>query len=176
MNKIALITRRTWLSAAAAALAIFATTPLARADVPPGWKTFKGAFFEIGIPPGFVATAIKTGGNINAVLLFNKALNVEFAVFSPQWDGEAPFKGAHEGEKVVARNVKKTGKETAEDISIEAKDGSYTRYVLSQTFADEANSTHTNKTFGIRVPNTKVLAQVKNLYAQWKKTLTQLGD
>jgi len=165
-----------WLSAVASTMTLIAMSCVAGAEVPRGWKTFKGSYFEIGVPPGFIAKPIVTDGNTNAVVLVNAALNVEFAVFSPQWDGEAPFKNAQGGEKLVSRNVKKTGKETAEDLSFEAKDGSYTRYVLSQTFVDEANSTRTNKTFGIKVPNAKAHAQVKNLYMQWKKTLTQLGD
>lgn len=166
-------TRRAWLFVAAGIL--IALSPIVQADVPKGWKTFKGAFFEVGIPPGFVAKPIKTNDQVNGVVLVNAERELEFAVFSPQWDGEAPFKKPGEGEKVASRNVKKAGKEAAEDIAISAVDGSYTRYVLSQTFTDEANGTKSNKTFSLKLSN-EDNGDAKKLYAQWKKTLTQFSD
>jgi hypothetical protein len=157
---------------------------LSSADVPAGWKSFRGAYFEVGVPPAFTAKAIKeendsaNGGNAHdAVKVIHKALKVEFSVFSPQWDGVAPFFKINEATEVLAdRKTKKSGKDTVEELTITAKDKSYTRYVLSQSFSDEANSTHTNKTFSIQVPDAKTHDQVKKLHAQWKKTLVQLAD
>jgi hypothetical protein len=89
----------------------------------------------------------------------------------------APFFKINEATEVLAdRKTKKSGKDTVEELTITAKDKSYTRYVLSQSFSDEANSTHTNKTFSIQVPDAKTHDQVKKLYVQWKKTLVQLAD
>jgi len=79
----------------------------AQAETPEGWEAFKGAFFEIGVPPGFLANPVTTNGQVNAVRLVNKALNVEFMVFSPHWDGEAPFKKASDNEKLVSCEVSK---------------------------------------------------------------------
>jgi len=166
-------TRRACLIAAAGL--IFSLSHVALADVPKGWETFKGAYFEIGVPPGFTAKPIRTNDHTNGVVLVNAGRELKFMVFSPQWDGEAPFKKAAAGEKVASRNVKKAGKETAEDIAITAVDGSYTRYVLSQTFVDEANSTRTNKTFGLQLSNGDN-GDAKQLYAKWKKTLSQFAD
>ncbi len=43
----------------------------------------------------------------------NKALKVEFSVFSPQWDGLAPFFKINEATEVLAdRKTKKSGKDT----------------------------------------------------------------
>jgi len=176
MKSPALANRRAWLSAFVGTLAIFAFSNIARSDVPAGWKAFKGDFFEIGVPPGFTATAVKTGGHTDSVRLSNASLGVVFEVYSPQWDGEAPFKKAMAGEKIVSNETRKAGKETAQDISIEAKDGSYIRFVLSQSYANDAASSRTNKTFGIKAPNMKAYAQVKSLYIQWKKSLTQFAD
>lgn len=176
MKIISLITKHSWLFAVASALLLFGLPHAAQADMPVGWKTFQGDFFEIGVPPGFVARPVKTGHQLNAVVLTNKKLGVEFAVFSPQWDGEAPFKKSLAGERLVSKNVKKAGKEIAEDITIEATDGSYTRYVLSQTFENAPNGSRTNKTFGITVSDLQTHQRVKNLYIEWKKTLTQFAD
>lgn len=170
------MTRRTWLFTTVAALSILAMPHRAPAAPPKGWKIFKGAFFEIGVPPGFIVNPVKANGQVNAVRLVNETLNVEFMVFSPQWDGEAPFKKPSDNEKLVSREVKKGAKTTSEDIAIEAKDGSYTRFVLSQTFGDDADGSHTNKTFGIKVRNMESYKKIRTLYVQWKTTLTQFAD
>lgn len=168
------ITRRAWLLAAAVTCStLLAST--AHAAIPKGWGTFEGAFFEIGVPPGFVAKPISSNGQIDAVVLVNSKLKVEFMVYSPQWSGDAPFKVAGAGEKVVSNKVKQAGKETAEDISIEARDGSYTRYVLCQAYVDEAQATHTSKAFGLKLFKGHS-AEYKPLYAQWKNTLSQFAD
>jgi len=171
--------RRTWLFtavAAVAALSIFAMPHRTQAETPEGWKAFKGAFFEVGVPPGFIAKPVTSNGQVNTVHLVNKALSAEFMVFSPQWNGEAPFKKAADNEKLVSREVTKEAKTSTEDITIEAKDGSYTRFVVSQTFGDDANGSHTNKTFGIKVANMESYRKIKTLYLQWKKTLVQFAD
>jgi len=150
----------------------------AQAAQPAGWTTFQGTYFEVGVPPGFVAKPeTDDAGNVNTVKLWNSKLKVEFAVFSPQWSGEAPFKQANPASEVVEDSeTKKSGMNTSESLTIHAKDKSYIRFVLSQDFNDEANSSHTNKTFGIRVPDMKVYKEVRDLYLKWKGTLVQLAD
>lgn len=150
----------------------------AQAGQPAGWTTFQGTYFEVGVPPGFVAKPeTDDAGNVNTVKLWNSKLKVEFAVFSPQWSGEAPFKQANPATEVVEDSeTKKSGMNTSESLTIHAKDKSYIRFVLSQDFNDEANSSNTNKTFGIRVPDMKVYKEVRDLYVKWKGTLVQLAD
>jgi len=67
--------RRTWLFTAVAALSIFAMPHRTQAETPEGWKVFKGAFFEVGVPPGFIAKPVTSNGQINTVHLVNKALS-----------------------------------------------------------------------------------------------------
>lgn len=150
----------------------------AQADQPTGWTSFRGTYFEIGVPPGFVARPeTDESGNVNTVKLWNSKTNVEFAVFSPQWSGEAPFKQANPASELVKDREKKTsGMNTSDSLTIHAKDKSYIRFVISQDFNDEANSSHTNKTFGIRVPDMKVYQEVRDLYVKWKSTLVQFAD
>jgi hypothetical protein len=167
--------RAALLSTVAVAASLFFLPHIAKAEIPNDWQTFKGAYFEIGVPPGFTTKPITTHGAVNGVFVVNDARKLEYAVFSPLWDGEAPFKKAGTGEKVVSSNVKKEGKYIIEDIAISAVDGSYVRYVLSQTFVDEANSTRTNKTFGLKLPN-EGFGDAKKIYVQWKTTLTQFAD
>ncbi len=150
----------------------------ARAEQTAGWTTFRGTYFEVGVPPGFVAKPeTDEAGNVNTVKLWNSKLKVEFAVFSPQWSGVAPFKQANPASEVLEDSeTKKSGMNTSESLTIRAKDKSYIRFVLSQDFNDEANSSHTNKTFGIRAPDMKVYKDVRDLYVKWKGTLVQLAD
>lgn len=176
MIKITSMTRRAWLFAAVGPLSFFSISQITRAEVPEGWKTFKGAYFEIGVPPGFVAKPVKTDGIVNSVSLVNAKEGVEFQIYSPQWGGVAPFAKAGEGEKIDSSDKKVKGKETTEEFTINAKDGSYVRFVLSQSFAGEENGTHTNKTFGIKVPNMEKYTAIKKIYVEWKKTLTQFAD
>jgi hypothetical protein len=74
----------------------------------------------VGVPPAFTAKAIKeendsaNGDNApDAVVVIHKALKVEFSVFSPQWDGVAPFFKINEATEALAdHKTKKSGKDT----------------------------------------------------------------
>ena len=146
------------------------------AGIPAGWKKHQGAYFDIGVPPGFKATAqgeTVFDGKTNAVSLWNEKLQVEFYVFSPQWNGRADILDVAERAEVLeSREKNKKGDLVIEEVTIKARDKSYIRFVVSTT----NEMYNTNKTFGIRVPNMKVYEQVRALYLQWKQTLQQFAD
>lgn len=144
--------------------------------MPAGWKVYKGNYFEVGVPPGFVATPqgeTNSGGRADEVSLWNEKTQVQFCVYSPLWNGEAIFKEVGDrAEVLTSRESKKTGDVVEEQLTITARDKSYVRFVVSQINV----ATNNNTTFGVRVPNMKVYEQIRPLYVQWKKTLVQFSD
>ncbi len=138
------------------------------------WNKFRGAFFEIGVPPGFKANAQQWGPNeqINAVSLWKESSRVEFYVFSPQWNGTAGALSLVPGEVLKSREIKREGKVQVVELEIAAHDGSYTRFVVSRTNED----LNTNVTWGIRVPNMKIYSEMRPIYLRWKQTLQQFAD
>lgn len=146
------------------------------AAVPAGWGTFKGAFFEIGVPPGFKASGQMPnpgGASFDAVSLWNATQKVEFYVYSPQWNGRSNYAGPIAGaEKVTSRETSKQGNVSEEQLTITALDNSYVRFIVSRTKENE----NTNTTFGVRVPNMSVYQQIKPTYVRWKQTLQQFAD
>lgn len=171
-----LTNRRAWLAGVLAAGLAMAGLTAVIAEVPAGWKSYRGNFFKIGVPPGFVATPqgkAGGGGKYDELLLWNEKLQVAFQVFSPQWNGEATFKEvADRAEVLTSRESKKVGKVQEEQLTITARDKSYIRYVVSRTKVDE----NTNTTFGVRIPNMKVYEQIKPTYVKWKASLEQYAD
>ena len=167
--------RRSFLAATASAM-IALLAPNVRAETPAGWKIFRGNFFNIGVPPGYVATPQGQpggGGKSDEVSLWNESLKVEFCVFSPQWNGKAIMSEVGDRAEVLSEHEsKKIGDVQEEQWTITARDKSYVRFVVSRTKLKE----NTNTTFGIRVPNMKVYEQVKPVYLRWKQTLQQFAD
>ena len=167
---------RPWFCGALCALFVWALLQSAMAEVPAGWKSFRGNFFKIGVPPGFVATAQGergSGGKSDAVRLWNEKLSVEFYVFSPQWNGQAIIKEvAQRTEVLTSRESKRVGNVLEEQLTITARDKSHIRFVVSRTKENE----NTNTTFGVRVPNMKVYEQIRPTYVRWKQSLEQYAD
>ena len=155
--------------------ALLAVAVSLQAETPAGWKSFRGNFFKIAVPPGFVATpqGATSAGKADEVSLWNAELKVEFNVFSPQWNGKAIFSEVGDrAEVLTSRESRKNGNVQEEQLTITARDNSYLRFVVSRTKLTE----NTNTTFGIRVPNMKVYEQVKPTYLGWKQTLEQYAD
>jgi len=165
--------RRVFLMCSLCAAALL---PASADDVPAGWQTFRGNYFIIGVPPGFVATPQGDpggGGRHDEVSLWNAELSVEFYVYSPQWNGEALImEVGTRAEELTSSESKRTGNIEEKQLTITALDKSYTRFVVSLTNVAE----NTNKTFGIRVPNVKVYERIRPTYVTWKKSLTQFAD
>lgn len=147
-----------------------------RADVPAGWKSYRGNFFKIGVPPGYEAQpqgAPGGGGKYDELSLWNEKQQVQFSVYSPQWNGQAIFmEVADRAEVLKSREAKKIGNVEEVQLEIAARDKSYIRFVVSRTKLNE----NTNTTFGVRVPNMKVYEQIKPTYVKWKGTLEQYAD
>ena len=148
---------------------------LSSGKVPTGWKTYHGNFFEIGVPPNFVSmpeNKRRGGGSGDEVALWNQDQQVEFYVYSPQWNGVASRTVTQSTETLDSHESKTTGGLVEERWVMSAKDKSYVRFVVS--FTD--TKLNTNKTFGIRVPSMRTYAQVKPTFIQWKRTLQQFAD
>lgn len=147
----------------------------AAAAVPGGWGTFRGAFFEVGIPPGFKASGQmpNPGGRSDAVSLWNADTKVEFYVYSPQWNGRSNYAGPIAGqEKLTSRETSRQGNVAEEQLTISALNGSYVRFIVVRVKENE----NTNTTFGVRIPNMGVYQQIKPTYVRWKQTLSQFAD
>ncbi len=143
--------------------------------MPTGWRVYRGNFFSIGVPPGFEVQPQGypgSGGKFDELSLWNPALQVQFSVYSPQWNGEAIFMEVARVEVLKSRQEKTTGGVREIQLEIAAQDRSYLRFVVSRTKLNE----NTNTTFGIRIPHMKVYEQIKPTYVKWKASLEQFAD
>ena len=141
--------------------------------MPQGWKSYHGNFFDIGVPPNFVARPEDKRRRRelgDGVSLWNRRLQVEFYVFSPQWNGVGSYTATRKSETLDSHESMTTGGMVEERWVMTAKN--YVRFVVSIT----DTKLNTNKTFGIRIPNMRTYELVKPTFVQWRRTLQQFAD
>ncbi|PTX97336.1 hypothetical protein DB346_20235 [Verrucomicrobia bacterium LW23] len=155
------------------ACALIASAPGAQAQRPAGWGVYKGDWFEVGVPPGFQVSGPVSKPPGDTVHLGSKE-GVVFSVFSPLWNGTAPFASPRTGEVVTEkdRTYDKATEVSVENLTIKAGDNSYVRFVSIRIDAKH----NTNLTWGVQVPNMDVYAKIRPTYVKWKQTLTQFSD
>ena len=140
------------------------------------WPTFRGAWFSVSYPPGFIVhPSIKsntTGGKgFDSAFFTSNDNKIEFYVYSPQWSGDpTDVVLKPDTEKLISTKTAKTKDKTTTWTTISAKNGSYTRSLL------DIKDTSTRKVFGIKYTDTKNLAKYKKYYQKFKESLVQYAD
>ena len=137
-------------------------------------RTFKGAFFEIKYPAGFIVRpSIKNGQNYDSAFFTSPDGSVEFYIYSPQWNGEPVDISIDPNTETYASQMEAENKGTrTRQYTIEAKDHSYTR-----SYADtEDTLTNTRKVFGIKYRDKQAYNEHRADYLKFKSSLRQFGD
>lgn len=139
-----------------------------------GWRTYKGAYFEVKYPAGFrVRPSLRSDENPDSAFFTAPDGSVEFYVYSPLWNGEPTDIEINEAtESYVAQNTEEKGGIKIRRVTIRAKNGSYTR-----SFEDTENTNTNNRTvFGIKYRDQKVYEKYRQSYLTFKKSIRQFAD
>ena len=139
------------------------------------WLTYKGAWFEINYPSGFTvkpaqkSTTKQVG--YDSVYFISPNNDVEFYVFSPQWNGEAKDIEINPNiERLIDQNTEKHKSKTIRWFTVKAKDNSYLRSIRDDT------TDSTRLVFGIKYKNKAMYDKYNNDYISFKKSLRQFAD
>ena len=141
-----------------------------------GWNVYRGAWFEIKYPAGFMvreslSSATSTKG-YDSVFFASPDGLVEFYVYSPQWSGEPTDIIPDPATEVVTDRKEERGKDrTVLFITLKAKDGSYWR-----SLADTRTDNNTRTVFGYRYKDGAALKMYRPDYLIFKKSLVQYAD
>ena len=139
------------------------------------WRTYKGAWFEINYPSSFTVkpsqkSKTKQEG-YDSVYFISPDNNVEFYVFSPQWNGEARDIEINPNiESLIDQNTDKSKSKAIRWFTAKAKDNSYLRAVSDETIDN------TRLVFGIKYKNKAIYDKYHNDYIVFKKSLRQFAD
>lgn len=141
-----------------------------------GWRTYKGAWFQIKHPSNFtVRPSQRSGsaGGFDSAFFTAPGGEVEFYVFSPQWNGEPSDIALDSRYEVsVSQTTQRSGNKIIRRATIKAKDGSYTR-----SFEDiEDTATNTRRVFGIEYVSQAAYNRYRQTYLTFKASLTQFAD
>lgn len=160
------------------ALALF-TFPVTHAPVDQsgGWRTYRGAWFEVKYPANFSIrpsqrSSSSTSG-YDSVFFTAPDGSVEFYVFSPQWNGQpSDIQINSQSETVVSQETVQRSGKIIRRMTIKARDGSYLR-----SYEDtEDTITNTRKVFAIKYANTAAYNRYRQSYLIFKNSLTQFAD
>jgi hypothetical protein len=139
--------------------------------------TFKGAWFEVAVPPGFTASpsmrSSTSSERYDSAVFRSPDGKVDFYIFSPQWKGE-PSDIALDPltEKQTSSRSETSRQRTVTWFTIEAKDGSYSR-----TYQDtRSNDGSTRWVVGAKYSDQAAFDGYREQYAKFKKSLRQFAD
>lgn len=154
-----------------AGVSVLTASPLAAQK---GWRTYKGAYFDIKYPAGFKARAsLRSDQNPDSAFFTAPDGSVEFYVYSPIWNGEPTdieINGATED--YVSQDTQTNAGIKIRRVTIRAKDGSYLR-----SFEDTENTNTNNRTvFGIKYRNQAAYNKYRQTYLTFKKSIRQYAD
>jgi hypothetical protein len=142
-----------------------------------GWRTYKGAWFEIKYPANFKARAslksISFDGEYDSAVFAAADGTAEFYVFAPQWNGKpTDIEIDSRKEEYVSQRTEQKGTVSVRRVTIKAKDGSYTRVV------EDSENTDLNirRVFGFKYKNPAAYAKYRNQYLMFKRSLQQFSD
>lgn len=139
-----------------------------------GWRTYKGAYFDIKYPAGFRARAsLRSDENPDSAFFTAPDGSVEFYVFSPIWNGEPRDIEINEAtEDYVSQDTQTNAGIKIRRVTIRAKDASYLR-----SFEDTENTNTNNRTvFGIKYRNQAAYDRYRQTYLTFKKSIRQYAD
>lgn len=136
---------------------------------------YKGAWFQINYPLGFTAKGSQkslSADGFDSATFTSPDQDVEFYVFSPQWNGDAQDIILQTNEKLSSTTSQQNGDHTTTWWTISAKDGSYFR-----SYQQKTNTVyHTNCIFGIRYKNQSALKTYTLQYSKFKSSLIPFAD
>jgi hypothetical protein len=142
-----------------------------------GWRTYKGAWFEIRYPATFKARpslkSISFDGQYDSAVFAAADGSAEFYVFAPQWNGKpTDIEIDPRKEDYVSQRAEQKGTITVRRITIKAKDGSYTR-----AFEDTENTDlNIRRVFGFKYRDQAAYAKYRSQYLTFKRSLQQFSD
>jgi hypothetical protein len=140
-----------------------------------GWRTYKGAYFDIKYPASFRAKGSQRtdGERYDSAFFTAPDGSVEFYVFSPIWNGDPQDIEIDEStEAYVSQGTQTRGGIKIRRATIRAKDGSYTR-----SFEDTENTNTNNRTvFGIKYRDQAAFNKYRQTYLTFKKSIKQYAD
>lgn|SRR5574341_359917 len=151
------------------------STPATTISQDTGWRTYRGAWFEIQYPANFrvrPSLSSSSAQGYDSVFLAAPDVTVEFYVFSPQWNGTPSDIEVKSSELLVSQSLEEKGGKTIRRVAIRARDGSYLR-----AFEDtEDKTTNTRKVFGIRYRDEQSYNRYRQSYLRFKTSLRQFAD
>lgn len=142
-----------------------------------GWRTYKGAWFEIKYPANFKAHAslesISFDGQYDSAVFTAADGSAEFYVFAPQWNGKPSDIEIDPGkEEYVSQQAEQKGTINVGRVTIRAKDASYTR-----AFEDTENTDlNIRRVFGFKYKNRAAYDKYRSQYLTFKGSLQQFSD
>ena len=142
-----------------------------------GWRTYKGAWFEIKYPANFKArpslASISFEGQYDSAVFMAADGSAEFYVFAPMWNGKpTDIEIDPSKEEYVSQRAEQKGTVTVRRVTIKAKDGSYTR-----AFEDTENTDlNIRRVFGFKYRNRAAYDKYRNQYLTFKRSLQQFSD
>ena len=142
-----------------------------------GWRTYKGAWFEIRYPATFKArpslASISFDGQYDSAVFTAADGSAEFYVFAPQWNGKPTDIELDPGkEDYVSQDEEQKGTIKVRRVTIKAKDGSYTR-----AFEDTENTDlNIRRVFGFKYRNRMTYDKYRSQYLTFKRSLQQFSD
>jgi hypothetical protein len=167
--------RKHSLSAVLVMAALSVTFP-AQALAAAGWNVYRGAWFEIKYPAGFMVRESMPSATSNkgydSVFFASPDGLVEFYVYSPQWSGEPSDILPDPATEVITDRKEQRGKDrTVVFTTLRAKDGGYWR-----SLADTMTDNNTRTVFGYRYKDGAALKMYRPDYLTFKKSLVQYAD
>lgn len=158
----------------------------------PKQNEYTGAWFSVRYPSDFVPKMIgtTTARNLSDEAEFTSPDGaVTFYVYSPQWAGEPDSLLPREGEMLIDENEQASisdvdgyPKRTTHWVTYGAKDGSYTRALVSiqEGFSDEeakgGDWAVFHRVFGITYKDQESYDRYRNEYLAFKASLVQYAD
>lgn len=156
-------------------LALLAGAALAGPAKPgPGWKLYKGAWFDVYYPSVFKVVPREPGAanRPDGASFLSPDGKVEFYVFSPQWSGNPTWHQKRPGEKCVSYRQQKKGTRTVTWVTYRAGDGSYER-----ALEDLADATlNCRRIVAFRYRNQSAYRAYRPQYLKFKASLVQYAD
>ena len=145
---------------------------------PVGWKSFDGPLFSVYYPAKWKAQSGKSSQD--AALFSSPTGSAQFAVYSPQWNGEPTDLNfnAHRERRISCRVQKSRAHDAANSQLVSrwqtfaALDHSYTRSIV-----DVENVTlNTRRVFGFRYKNAAAYQKFLPTFKVFKASLEQYSD
>jgi hypothetical protein len=149
-----------------------------------GTKLYGGYYFDVYYPESFTAFPAndkedygRPYAETDEAFFTSPDGEVEFFIYSPLWSGEPEnYTKIAENEKLVSEETKEydEGDTRIRWVTIEDKDGSYTRSFVSKY--EQISFSEIHHVFGIKYKNQAAYEKYKSAYLDFKNSLVQYAD